>query len=670
MKVFNFKKLVTVILFSLLITFSYYATKTIFANYQIGEPSEVNIYSPTTVTYVDEEETEKQKETVLSQVQEVYEFDPNIQAKQEETLKGFFESVIEAKLGQTNAEEGGEVINVELANPYKFSEVELQAFLDTDLTTLKRMKEVFGKELEKFYSARITTEKIEEAREEFKDNTNFYFFDENVRAVLLDKMTAQLQANLSIDNKETEKRKKEAVEGVKAVTETVQRGQTIVAKGENITKDDYELMKEVGIISDNFDIEEAMERFPYVLMLLVLLHLMLWKFSKRDIENTRLYFFVFIMTTLTVFLSNFFQNTYFTYTLAVIALVAITTFLSSTISLVYAVILGLLLNTGDFVFIVMAFSLGAVQALGHNPRGNRYTFLNLGVVMSMILVLSFSVINNILGRPISVSDYYPFIVAPLLGTAIIVGLFPYLESMLRVVTPLKLHELSRTDHKLINRLVNEAPGTFHHSLRVGSLAEAAAEAIGANGLLLKVGAIFHDVGKLENPTYFIENLVDTNIPNPHNEITPEQSAQVILAHPIDSVKLCRKHRLPEVIIQLIESHHGDSLVEHFYNTAKNKDENVEINKFKYRTPLPKTKEEGILLLADTTEAYSRVIINKPKEEFEHKLKELIFKKIEEGQLRECELTMKEIQTIIDTFIEHLLGANHKRSEYAKAKKQG
>ena len=678
MKVFHYRYILTILFFSVLTTVSYYTTKTMFINLEKGQLSDAVILSPQTVTFVDETETKKQKDLVLSQVQAIYEMDQKVESDQVKKLRDFLASVVDQKRLLQDAQEealtNSESVKIsrdpyikKIYNPYTFTNKELNSFFDEEIVDLNRMKEVFSKELENFYSTGITQEKLEEQKKKFINNAIFYHYDETVRTLLLNKISAHLEANFILNEQETEKKKQEALKTVTPVTTTIQRGERNVGKNEVISEKQYNALKEVGVINDKFDVKEALTRFPFVLLIFTCLHLFLYTFSNKEIKNHRLYLFTFLVSLVSTFLVNLLQWEYLTFGMLALSLIIITTFLSSSVSMVYAVMLGLLLHPGDYSFLAMSIVLGLVHTLGYNPKGNRNTVLNFGIAMGITLVITKVVLQILLGLPIVMSDLIPMIAGPVVASWLVLGLFGYLEGMLGVVTSLKLHELTSPNNKLYQRLNNEAPGTLQHSLRVGNLAESAADAIGANGLLLKAGAIYHDAGKLENPTYFIENLIDTNVPNPHDNLTPKESAAFIKQHPIDSVKICRKYNLPEEIISLVEKHHGDDLVKYFYLTELKNNPDTNIEDFKYQTPLPVTKEEGILMLADITEASSRSIMYEEPKVFKEKLTDIIYTKVEEGQLRECELTMKEINIIIDTFIKQLVPANHKRPKYPNQK---
>jgi len=273
-----------------------------------------------------------------------------------------------------------------------------------------------------------------------------------------------------------------------------------------------------------------------------------------------------------------------------------------------------------------------------------------------------------------------------LGTAVfsalfISGLLPVFEGMFKLTTDISWLEQSDLNHKLLKRMQIEAPGTFHHSVVVASLAEAAAEKIGANAAMCRVCAYFHDVGKLSKPGYFIENQID-GAENPHNNLTPTMSALIIIAHVKDGVDLAVKHKLNPRVIDVIQEHHGDSLVAYFYHKAREqkrqelekidrKIENPEDlsivaeKSFRYPGPKPKTRESGIIALADTVESASRTLRKPTPGRIQSLVDELIKAKIEDGQLDDCPLTMSEIAQIQRSFCDTLRSMLHSRIDYPK-----
>jgi len=258
-------------------------------------------------------------------------------------------------------------------------------------------------------------------------------------------------------------------------------------------------------------------------------------------------------------------------------------------------------------------------------------------------------------------------ISALVSGILAIGILPFLENIFDLVTNIKLLELSNPNHPLMKRLLLEAPGTYHHSVLVANLAEMAAESIGANAVLARVSAYYHDVGKLERPYYFKENQV--GIDNPHDKIEPALSSSIIL-HVVDGVRLGKKYGLPQAIVDIVGQHHGDSLVKYFYITMKNNSENPEDVKeedYKYKGPAPTTREGAIVMLADSVEAAVRSIQGPTKEKIETMVDNIIKGRLEENQLSNSELTFRDIKNIREAFLKVLSGIYHERIEYPKEK---
>ena len=239
-----------------------------------------------------------------------------------------------------------------------------------------------------------------------------------------------------------------------------------------------------------------------------------------------------------------------------------------------------------------------------------------------------------------------------------VGLQPILETAFNLVTPSKLIELSNPNQPLLRRLMIETPGTYHHSMVVANLAEA----VGANALLVRVGAYYHDIGKLIRPLYFKENQMGEN---PHDKTDPRVSTAILTEHTRDGVELARRHHLPEPIIDMIRQHHGDTPVMYFYAKAVKMfgEENVDIRDFRYDGPKPQTSEAAILMLSDTVEAAVRALPDPTQEKISALIRKLVRGKMEDGQLDECTLTFRDIGKICSAFETVLQGVFHERIEY-------
>jgi putative nucleotidyltransferase with HDIG domain len=238
------------------------------------------------------------------------------------------------------------------------------------------------------------------------------------------------------------------------------------------------------------------------------------------------------------------------------------------------------------------------------------------------------------------------------------------EKLFKVTTDVSLLELNDNNHPLLKLLMTQAPGTFQHSLQVANLAEAAASAIGANSLLCRVGALYHDVGKTDRPEYFVENQMGG--PNEHDKLKPRMSVLVIKNHVAQGVKLGEEHTLPDIVIDFIKTHHGTSVIRFFYEKAREQaesDTEVREEDFRYEGPLPHTKETGILLLADGVEASAKAMSDPTYTKLENLVNRIVDERLAEGQLNNCPLTFQDLRIIKETFRTILVGVYHQRIKY-------
>jgi len=246
-----------------------------------------------------------------------------------------------------------------------------------------------------------------------------------------------------------------------------------------------------------------------------------------------------------------------------------------------------------------------------------------------------------------------------------IGSLPFIENIFKMTSPIRLLELSNPGHPLLRRLQIEAPGTYHHSIMVGNLAEAAAQGIGADALWVRVGSYYHDIGKIKRPYFFVENQFGQE--NPHERLNPTLSTLIITYHVKEGVEIAKEHGLPDKIIEIIEQHHGTDLVRYFYNKAS---ENLSDEKgvlveedFRYDGPKPQTKEAALVMLADSVEAAVRSMPKPTPAKIEALIQKIIRERLDDGQFDECNLTLKELTVVKNSFLKILEGSLHTRVEY-------
>jgi hypothetical protein len=297
----------------------------------------------------------------------------------------------------------------------------------------------------------------------------------------------------------------------------------------------------------------------------------------------------------------------------------------------------------------------------------RMKLLQVGVVAAVMVLVTSASLDLLAGEVrlrVIISNSSLHGLSAIFVSIIIQGLLPVIERLFRIATSMTLLDYSDANQPLLRRLAMEAPGTFSHSLLVGSIAEAAAEAIGRNGLLCRVGAYYHDIGKMNKPPYFVENQVGSD--SKHKELSPAMSQLIIVGHVKDGREMAKEYHLPAVLRQFIETHHGTTLVEYFYNEAmKRQDENnpPSESEFRYEGPKPKTKEAAIVMLADAVEGAVRSLQDVTPVKIEGIVRNIAMKRLQDGQLDECDMTLRELSRIEASMAKTLTAHYHNRIAY-------
>lgn len=339
--------------------------------------------------------------------------------------------------------------------------------------------------------------------------------------------------------------------------------------------------------------------------------------------------------------------------------------LVSAVSLVSVYSIGMGLS--EFVIMVAT---GATGSFLCGSIRSRTRLVYVGLAAAIVVVPTAIGVKILAGQPLSqdllvTALWFGF--SSIIGGLLMTGLLPFIERSFDIQTDISLLEIGDASHPLLQELVRRAPGTYNHSINVASISEAAAKSIGANGLLCRVGAYFHDIGKMLKPEYFIENQGSDG--NRHEGLVPAMSTLVIIAHVKDGVELARQHKLPQKIIDFVEQHHGTTLVEYFFRRAAEQSSEGEVNSpvdeanYRYPGPKPQTKEAGILMLSDAVESASRTLVDPAPARIESLVGEISRKKLEDGQFDDCSLTMKEIHVIEESLVKSLTAQFHGRVKY-------
>lgn len=507
----------------------------------------------------------------------------------------------------------------------------------------------------------------------FKTNVNL------LQNVVLPLLRAIIQPNMVVDEDATEAARQVAWEAVEPVV--YQQGQNIVVAGEGrVRENQIEMLNSLGLLSNTtIDYTMYIGAVLIVSFILLLLAVFLSVFCKSVFQDIKRLLIVYITAVLTLLLSLVAKSIDAIYLASLLLPFML---LTVTLGAVPALILGtattliapLMLTSGmgaaspDMVnlFVMTIFAGTLTTILLHKRYQRSYILFAGGIasVFSFLIVLAIGMMTSVsMGATVNKALF------ALAGTAIssllCLSLQPAAESLFNLPTPMRLLDLTNPNHPLMRRLLMEAPGTYHHSIIIANLAETAAEAIGANPLLARAGAYFHDIGKLRRPLYFKENQIGSG--NVHDTTSPQVSAAIIVSHVREGIALAKQHRLPYEIQQIIAEHHGGALVSFFYHKALQEADGKPVDEADYRYPgvPPQTAEGALIMLCDTIEAAVRTLTNPTPDEIVAFIEELIQKKVQSGMMVNAPLTLRQLTQVRDSCASVIYGVFHERIEYPK-----
>lgn len=476
-----------------------------------------------------------------------------------------------------------------------------------------------------------------------------------------------LKPNLIYSASETEARKLLAIEQVQPVK--LARGEVIVRKGQKVTAEHMALLEDLGLIQSGPDISDLLGAGLMAALIVGSVGVYLGCFNSDVYRSESRLVLLMLVFVAVLLMAQVFQP--ISGFLAPVA--ALTMLVATLIEARLAIFCGMMLSATvciiqgwDMTYFVVGAVGGLAGVYGVSRVGQRSDFMRAGFVVSTASILAITSMVLMMGN--SLADLAPWrgllwgALNGVVSAIITMGSLPYLEIMFHVITPMKLIELSNPNRPLLKRLLMEAPGTYHHSVMVANLAEAATEAVGGDSLLARVGSYYHDVGKVKRPYFFIDNQFGQE--NPHDRLSPSLSTLIITSHVKDGLEMAEEHKVPEPVKEFIRTHHGTSLVSFFYNrAAEDRDEGPAESDFRYEGPKPSTRETAIVMLADGVEAAVRSLTKPTPGRIEGIVKRIIKERLNDGQLDKCDLTFQDLDIIADTFARVLSGMFHPRVEY-------
>lgn len=482
--------------------------------------------------------------------------------------------------------------------------------------------------------------------------------------------------NLVVDEFATEIARKNAENSVKPYEITFQKGDKILFEGEPVTRLKRDALRQAGYNVYELNWQGLVAIYVLVFLATLIFINYMKYFEKQFLESK----YLSLMAVLSMLLAGIavvIPTGFSPYVLPIPAyVVLLAIFTNPRVAFSAVCVLLTVLTVGmqypaPFLVTFMLLSLVTMVTISQIRYSRRFDLIKAGFLISLtgvIIVLAIYLLERCL---IDVNNVLIFknsvfiILNGIVSAMIALGTLPLFESLFKIITPYGLAELADHNQPLLKRLQFEAPGTYHHSLMVSNLSEAAAEAIGANPILARVGAFYHDIGKLKRPLFFVENQSYFGIENPHTKLNPRLSKMVITAHPKDGVELAKEYGLPAVINNFILQHHGEGLAKYFYNQAVQEEgaENVKEEQFRYTGPKPNMKETAILMIADAVESAVRSLKNPSSEEIEKIIDKIIVERLNDGQLADSPLTLHDIKVIAATFSRILRGMQHNRIKY-------
>lgn len=639
----------------------------------VGDVSPADIRAPSRITYKSEIRTQEERQGAEAAVQEIYSpADASIAREQIDHVRRIFDYVDAVRHDPYATTD----TKVELLRAIPGLDLPPTTVHDTITIDEESWDEVVSESLyvlgDEILRQEIRSDGVEEAQNQV-DNYISLTLPEDQAALVEAWVINFVVPNSFPDPEATEAARARAREAVEPVYITLEEGEIILREGEVTTPLAWEALGKVGLRQPQIEWTDIAVRILYASVLVFILALYLLYLHPTFWDRWQDMLLLGLLAALAILAAKLMIPGHvvlgYLFPLATVSML-LTALMDAEIAIVVTTLLSLMVGLiagSSLEFVLYGLAGGAVSSLRlwRIERLNAFLWAGVyGALSNLSVVLIFRILeqdHDLLG---TLQIAGAGVANAVLAMSLTLGGFFLLSNVLHITTSLQLLELGRPTQPLLRELLVKAPGTYHHSLMVGNLAEQAAQAVGANALLARVGAYYHDIGKMLRPYFFAENQTDGV--NPHERLDPETSAQIITSHVKDGIQLAKKYGLPQEIRDFIPQHHGTALSSYFYHEAREQGEspeNIPEERFRYPGPRPRSREAAILMLADEAEAISRA--NRPGsvEEIEQVVDSLIRSRMADGQLDESDLTLRDLQKIRETFVSILQGIYHPRIKY-------
>ena len=646
-------------------------------------------------TVEDTEKTELERTNAENATVPVYDFDQEIAQQKAALLTLLFDLTIEAQKeleeqeGLTQAEKL-EVLKEKLKtvtdkqDSLSLTDDELRALLGASEGQLTDARDTLVRLTEEALSESIRKENLPSARTNIESLVRSSTITNSLLSTAITLGRNSMVETETLNEEKTAIVKQQAQEAVEPTK--ILQGQIIVLEGEIIDREKYRQLELLGLIDNQASLKPIGGVVILIFLQMVFLFVLFdrYKGSLREKSNHLLVTVIVYLSAIIIMKLVSLISDNFDVVLGFIFPTAMATMLirlltnnrvATLVTLLIASSAGIIFQENYAAVLQMDIALyilfgGFASLFFMGSMEKRSDILRASAVVTIInlLFIAFYLLMTQSDYGLAEIMFYigAGIVSGLLSGALTMGLLPFFESMFGILSTMRLIELSNPNHPLLKKILTETPGTYHHSVMVANLAEAACEAIGADGLLARVGSYYHDVGKTRRPAFFIENQMGIN---PHDALQPESSADIIIAHTTDGAELLRKYKMPQEIIDIALQHHGTSLLKYFYHKAKEEEIEMKEADFRYPGPKPQTREAAVISIADSVEAAVRSMKEPNAEKIQRLIQAIIQDRVQDDQFDECDISLKELKIIEDKLCETLNGIFHSRIEYPKEKQE-
>jgi putative nucleotidyltransferase with HDIG domain len=637
-----------------------------------GSPASRSVVAERAVTALDAKTTADLKAQVAQLVEPVYVPDSQALPNATRDLETFVQEAGRLRKELTGSSGLAEaLVELEQAAPDTASTATLEYLLTVDTSTYDQVQRQSLGALKTLYANRITEGSLDAARLTLRSITNALTVSQATADAVYEVTSGYVRPNQMVDEEQTIARRQAAMEQVAPVTVAIREGQTVLKKGELVTAQDVIVLKALGLVGTRSGWKIWLGIFLIVLLETAVFSRLLYRFNKgTGFGNNMLLVLVTLMLSTSAVARVLSLPPLSAYIIPVAALgMVVAIIFNGRTALLLVTLSSLnigLLTDFDMRYSLVAVIVGALALYLVSRVAQRAALLGAGVATMMaaaFTVFSIEIFAEAsLGEALRASLWG--LANGFLAGVLTIVLLLILDTVFNVTTPLRLLELANPSQPLLKKMLQVAPGTYIHSIDMGNLAEAAAEAIEADPLLARVGAYYHDIGKTVRPEYFVENQNVSHVPNPHNRLSPSLSKLAITAHVRDGEHLGKLYGLPAPVVDIIRQHHGTSVLSYFYHKALEASKDLVYEEsYRYEEQKPQSKEAAIVMLADSVEAAVRAMQNPTRRKIQGVIQEIIKQKVQDGQLDESDLTQGDLHKIRDSFDVSLRGLVGHRIRY-------